>query len=86
MELDGSKAELIEAICCSVGADTYLSGTGARDYNDEDSFAARGVEIAYTEFQHPVYPQVAEPFVAGLSILDLLFNCGPASRDYILGK
>jgi hypothetical protein len=36
----------------------------------------------WQEFKHPVYPQPGvAPFMKGLTVLDLLFNCGPASAE-----
>jgi hypothetical protein len=35
------------------------------------------------DFKHPVYPQLFKEFQSHLSIVDLLFNCGPASLEII---
>jgi len=72
-------------LCQYLGANTYVSGQGARDYNEEQAFQAAGISIEYLTFQHPVYPQAGEGFVPGLSILDLLFNCGPESKKVLFG-
>jgi hypothetical protein len=32
---------------------------------------------------YPEYAQLHPPFVHGVSILDLLFNCGPDARRYM---
>lgn len=71
------------ALCRAVGATAYLSGRAGRDYLDEAQFAAHGIAVRYQEFRHPVYPQLGEPFTPGMSAIDLLFNCGPASLDII---
>jgi hypothetical protein len=70
-------------ICQYLGAGTYVSGQGARDYNQEQAFAAAGISLEYVAFEHPVYPQAGEGFVPGLSVLDLLFNCGPQSKQLL---
>jgi hypothetical protein len=84
----GAKAELILNICRATGADTLLAGMGgSRGYLDVEAFARAGVRVAWHEFNHPVYPQGGpQPFIPGLSALDLLFNCGPESRDLLLGE
>ena len=72
------KSDLVYAICKAVGADTYFSGRGASvDYLDREKFAENGVKIVFQDFTHPVYPQCnSKEFVPGISVLDLLFNCG----------
>ncbi len=84
----GAKAELILNICRATGADTLLAGMGgSRGYLDVEAFARAGVRVAWHEFNHPVYAQGGpQPFIPGLSALDLLFNCRPESRDLLLGE
>ena len=47
----GSAANL--EICRRLGATTYLSGEGARAYNDEESFKQAGVALLYHGFDGP---------------------------------
>ncbi len=54
----------------------YLSGRGGAGYQDPAKFAAAGLELRYTDFVHPAYEQPGTNFVAGLSIVDALFNIG----------
>jgi len=70
-------------ICQYLGAKTYVSGQAARDYNDEQAFASAGISLEYLRFKHPIYPQTGEGFIPGLSIIDLLFNCGPKSKQLL---
>lgn len=86
--VEGRRMELILNLCLAVGADTLLAGMGgSRGYLDEAAFAARGVRIRWHDFRHPRYAQRGDAeFVAGLSALDLLFNCGPMSRSVLLGE
>lgn len=88
LQVEGAKSQLILNLCRAVGADTLLAGLGgSRDYLDKAEFARHGVRIEYQRFEHPVYPQCGGgPFSKGLSSLDLLLNCGPASRDLLLGQ
>ena len=84
--VDGAKSGLILNLCREVGADTLLAGLGgSRHYLDAQAFSEAGVGIAYQSFTHPVYPQCGGgTFVPGLSAVDLLFNCGDASRRLLL--
>jgi hypothetical protein len=85
LELSAARSDLILDICRALGARTLLAGMGAsREYLDVEAFERAGVRIEYHEFRHPEYPQCGTaPFMRGLSAIDLLFNCGPASRDIL---
>ena len=73
------KNDLILALCKWQGADTYLSGQGARIYNDESFLKAHGVALQYHEFSATQYPQFGKPFDAGLSMADCLCHLGTSS-------
>ena len=81
LNVEGAKSELILNLCRAVGADALLAGLGgSRDYLDRAAFERHGVRIVYQQFEHPVYAQRGDaPFIKGLSSLDMLLNCGPAS-------
>lgn len=63
-------------ICKSQNCDVYLSGNGGRKYHDEQLFAQSGVKVEYTDFVHPIYPQLYGDFVKGVSAMDYCFNVG----------
>jgi WbqC-like protein family len=75
----GARAGLILEICRAVKADALLAGMGgSRAYLDAGEFARNGVRIEWHEFRHPVYPQPGpQPFLPGLSAIDMLFHAGP---------
>lgn len=79
--LEGMKSEMILNMCQVLGGDVYLAGMGAsRHYLDRDAFERAGIRIVFQEFRHPLYSQCGkEPFMKGLSAMDLLFNHGPQS-------
>jgi hypothetical protein len=75
-------------ICRHFKATEYFSGPFGRDYIDQQAFDEAGIKIVYHDYDHPVYPQYQGKngngeFVSHLSIVDLLFNCGPDARSYI---
>ena len=88
LALSGVRSDLILDICRALGARTLLAGLGAsRDYLDVETFERSGVRIEYHEFRHPEYPQCGSArFMRGLSAIDLLFNCGPQSRDILFAQ
>jgi|SoiMetStandDraft_2_1073263.scaffolds.fasta_scaffold37094_2 hypothetical protein len=79
----GSGSERNLRICQYLGAKTYVSGQAARDYNDDQAFASAGIRLEYVQFNHPVYLQLGEGFIPGLSVIDLLFNCGSKSTQVL---
>ncbi len=85
LAVQGQKSELLLNICLATGAKAFHGGLGgSRDYLDKSAFDAAGMGVEWQSFAHPTYPQCgAEPFVKGLSAVDILFNCGPASRDLV---
>jgi hypothetical protein len=81
--IGGERSNRNVEICKSLGADTYLSGTGARSYNDEEAFRRAGVSFIYSDFAHPSYRQLWGEFVPNLSVVDLLFNEGSGSLNIL---
>ncbi|WP_026122888.1 WbqC family protein [Nocardiopsis halotolerans] len=79
-DFPGRKSELLAQICAKTGADTMLSGDGARDYLEPGVLRRYGIGVEWQDFRHPVYPQHARgpaDFVPRLSAIDLLLNTGP---------
>jgi hypothetical protein len=70
-------------ICKSVGADTYLAGQDGANYMNLERFDENNINVIFQEFQHPVYSQLFNEFQSHLSVVDLLFNCGPESVEII---
>jgi len=85
MSLRQQPTERLIDICRVVGATTYLAGQGAQGYMDQGMFERAGLNLEIQDFQPHVYPQRYESFVPGLSAIDLLFNCGPQSKQYLNG-
>jgi len=84
--LDGRKVDSIISICDNIGADEYISGPAARNYIDSDEFKKlkeSNIELYWFEFPHPVYPQIGDEFIPYLSVIDLMFNTGKKSVEYI---
>lgn len=80
---EGKSNAMLVSLCREVGADRYVSNVGSRSYIDEALFSAAGVQHCWQDFRFPVYDQGA-PFIDRLSVIDLLFNAGPAARSLVL--
>lgn len=78
--------ERLIAIAKHFGADTYLAGSGGRDYMDLDRYARSGIVVTFQEYHHPVYDQLFGAFEPCLSVVDLLFNHGEESLKILRGK
>jgi hypothetical protein len=89
MQAKGTASDLVLNLCLEVGATTYYSGVGGRDYLDSDAFEQAGVTVEYQESLLPaVYPQLFPKagFINDLSALDILLNCGETWRSYLPEK
>lgn len=78
--------ERLIAILKAMGADTYLAGSGGKNYMDLSLFEEAGIRVAFQDFRHPEYTQAQPGFVAGLSAVDLLYNCGSRGMDLVREK
>ena len=85
LRIDGGQSERLINICRHFGATRYLSGSAAREYLDVPLFERNGIEVEWQDFVHPVYPQLHGEFVPYLSAVDLILNCGGASRAVLEG-
>jgi hypothetical protein len=82
----GQKLDRLLDLVGQLGATRYVSGPAARDYIDVNRFEEIGVEVLWKEYAgYPEYPQFFPPFTHQVTILDLLFQVGPESPEYIWG-
>jgi len=79
----GDKNKKLVEICKILGADKYYSGLAAQSYINTELFSTNGIEVAFQDYNHPVYPQMHGDFISHLSVIDLLFNCGKNSKQII---
>jgi hypothetical protein len=84
LKIETMSSQSIVDICKKLGADTYLSGSGGKDYLDEGLFARGNIRLLYQDFKHPEYKQCYQPFMPFMSIIDLLFNYGKDAREILL--
>jgi hypothetical protein len=80
----GVKSDLVLDMCKRKGATHYIFGSLGTDYADIAEFESAGISVSFQDYKHPVYPQMHGLFVPNLSVIDLLFNCGPAAGSIIL--
>jgi hypothetical protein len=81
--LDG-KSERLADLCAQAGGTEYISGPAAKDYIEEAVFVDRNIKLTWFDYSgYPEYPQLWGEFQHGVTILDLLFNCGKNSHQYM---
>lgn len=77
LKASGSATDLLISIIKQTGAHAYLCGGGAAEYQEDEKFKENGINLIYQNFNHPIYPQFhSKEFVPGLSMIDLIMNCG----------
>lgn len=69
--------EMLIDLLKKANASVYLCGSGASSYQKDELFVEQGINVKYNSFVHPEYNQFNSlNFVKGLSIIDVLMNCG----------
>jgi hypothetical protein len=74
------------SICKILDGDIYLSGDGAKAYNNNELYKENSIELTYQNYSIPKYNQSSSQFLSGLSIIDALFNCGFKETEILLKK
>jgi hypothetical protein len=82
--LEGKTARLVD-LCNQSGAGEYLSSPSAKAYLEESLFLKSNIKVTWLDYEnYRPYKQLWDSeFNAHVSILDLLFNCGESSGDYM---
>ena len=80
----GTKTDRLVSLLVPLGVTHYISGPAARDYIEDEKFAAAGITLEYMTYNYPPYPQLYPPYDPQVSILDLLFMTGGQASTYIL--
>ena len=82
--LEDGKTERLVSLCKQAGATEYISGPAAKDYIESIQFDDADINLSWFDYlDYPEYPQLWGEYVHGVSILDLLFNCGKNSMQYM---
>jgi len=82
--LIGTKEERILDLLTKCSATEYLSGPSAKSYLKEDFLQQKGIELIWMDFnEYPEYNQLHPPFQHYVSIIDLVFNEGSNSKNFM---
>ena len=81
--IDG-KTERLADLCRQAGGTEYISGPAAKHYVEAQIFENIGIKLTWFDYAgYPEYPQLWGEFTHGVSILDLLFNCGKEAHRFM---
>ena len=87
IETSKKATELNIEITQNVGGTSYICGSGSRNYQEDQKFADNDVILIHQDFHHPRYPQKTKTdFIEGLSIIDVLLNCGIDGTKKLLNQ
>lgn len=80
---DGKSERLADLTLAAAGTE-YVSGPAAKDYIEATVFTDRHIKLSWFDYAgYPEYPQLWGSFEHGVSILDLLFNCGKDAPKFM---
>jgi hypothetical protein len=82
----GKGTPLIIDICKALGASQFMVQSSAVAYYDPAAFESAGIELIPFKKPDYTYPQMWGDFIANLSVLDMMFTCGPKAREIILAS
>lgn len=82
--LIAGQSDRLADLCVQAGATEYVSGPAAREYLEAPAFTGRAIKLTWFDYSgYAEYPQLWGAFVHGVTILDLLFNCGREGSRYM---
>ena len=87
MQSEDLKTDYIIQTCQAFGIKNYVSGRGGSLlFLEKEKFENEAISVDYQSFTPIVYPQLnTVEFISGLSIIDVLMNCGWAETGKMLG-
>ena len=78
--IDG-RTERLADLAVKAGGTEYVSGPAAKTYVEPEVFDRYGLELTWFDYDgYAEYPQLWGDFEHGVSIIDVLMNCGSNSR------
>jgi len=83
LRIESKGTPLLVEICKKLNADVYTTIGTSRTHLDERLFQKSGIKVDYYNYRCPRYPQLWGEFIPNLSVVDMIFNCGPRARTII---
>ena len=76
MDVAGLSDVRLASLVAKVGGTTYISGAGGANYQSDAIYEQHDIDLVYSNFSPSPYLQNSSSFIAGLGVLDALFNIG----------
>lgn len=81
--IDGKTERLVD-LCEQAGGTEYISGPSAQNYIEKNLFTEHNIQLTWFDYsEYPEYSQLWGKFIHEVTILDLLFNCGKNSHQFM---
>ncbi|NKD55219.1 MULTISPECIES: WbqC family protein [unclassified Haematospirillum] len=86
LSLQGTKTGRLVDMIKKLGATIYLSGPSADAYLDKGAFRDHGIQLEYKSYDYDPYPQLWGDFIGGVTVLDLIANCGHQAKHLVRSR
>lgn len=86
LNVPGNSSRRLIDLCLHLGKQSYLTGHGARNYLEHETFEAEGIRVDYIDYGLTPYTQLHGAFTPYVTALDLVANCGKDGLRYIAGQ
>ena len=82
--IGGESSQRLSDITSNLSGDIYLTGLGALNYLDENTFLAKDISVMCMKYSFAAWNQFYGPFTPYVSALDCLAHCGGGTLKYLL--
>ena len=86
LSIPGSSSQRVLEVVKAVNGDCYITGHGAKNYLDHESFDKAGIKVKYMNYEKKPYTQQFGAFDPYVSILDLIANKGKRGIDWVCSE
>ena len=83
--LPDTKTMRIFSMCRGEGANTFINAIGGQALYNKDVFKRNGIDLWFVKTLQHSYRQRCDGFFPGMSIIDVLMNCGKVGTQELLG-
>ena len=81
--VSGSGSSRVLKLVKHLNGDCYITGHGAINYLDHESFEQEKIKVKYMNYEKKIYTQLFGEFTPYVSVLDLIANKGKEGKEWI---